>query len=64
MTGPFLDPFILGLAAGGFLFGCLFGVLGCILGYDAGAHHVARLRIGDEAHGDVPRVDPSWRGDR
>jgi len=55
MTGPLFDPFILGFVAGGFLFGILGIVIGCLLGYDAGAHHVTLLRIeADEVHGDMP----------
>lgn len=63
MTGPILDPFLLGFVAGGFLFGCVFCALGCALGYDAGARHVARLYVEALRTGDVPSVDPSW-GDR
>lgn len=63
MTGPILDPFILGFVSGGFLFGCVFCVIGCVLGYDAGARYVKRLYVEADARGDVPSVDPSW-GDR
>lgn len=61
--------FILGVIAGGWLFGTLCFVLGGILGYDSGARDVARLFNDaiefDEAHGDVPNADPfmTW-GDR
>jgi hypothetical protein len=55
MTGPFI--FILGLVAGGWLFGPLCFVLGSIFGHDAGARDVVRLLVEvDEAHGDVPSM--------
>jgi hypothetical protein len=62
MIGPFLL-----LVACSYLFAVLGYVLGRIHGYDEGVFHFARLhrvRIeADEAHGDVPSIDPSW-GDR
>jgi hypothetical protein len=59
--------FILGLVAGGWLFGSICFVLGSVLGYDSGARdvaRVARLRAEDEAYGDVPSIDPTWRDRR
>ena len=65
MIGP--SPFILGLVMG--VAGCLFcialGFIGSVLGHYSGERHIARVRSEvDEAHGDVPSIDQSWRGDR
>jgi hypothetical protein len=65
MTGPLLDPFIIGLGVGGCLLGSALGIVGWILGYNAALRRVTgwmRPQV-DEAYGDVPSIDPSW-GDR
>jgi hypothetical protein len=67
MTGPILDPFILGFAVGG----CLFGTLGYALGWVYGYNRALRKVDGwiGEIHGDVPTppygiasddVDQTW----
>jgi hypothetical protein len=57
-----LNPFIVGVAAGGGLFGGALGIIGWCLGYEAAMRKVGgwmrSKQKPDEAHGDVPELPP------